>query len=912
MTPPGMGSRIPKRKRRRRAVKPPSDARASGGLPVGTLTFLMTDIERSTKAWDASPTLAKLALERHDRIVSDQVEQSQGQIVESGREGDSVLAVFRQASDAVACALDAQRSLQREDWPSGIDIRVRVAVHTGEAELRSGHYVGAPLYRCARLMALAHGGQILISKATEELVTDGLPDGVSLRDLGQHRLRDISRPEHVYQLVSPDLQSEFSALRSPENTHNLPIQLTSFVGRRAELSTVKRLIAESRLVTLTGAGGVGKTRVALEVARQTVDKYPDGAWLVELAPLANPDLVPNVVLAALGFGSQPSDTPLQSLISSLKEREMICILDNCEHLLGACARLADALLRGCPRVRILATSRELLGVSGETVWRVPSMATPDSTRSLSLEELERSETVQLFLQRANAARPGFRLTTETADAVARICRRLDGIPLAVELAAARIRTLPIRTIDERLDDRFQLLTSGSRASLPRQRTLQAMLDWSHSLLDVDEKRLFRRLAVFRGGFTLDAAERVCTASVVDGVVDVLSSLIDKSLVIFEEGADHPPRFSLLETVREYAHHHLQSAGERAQTALDHARYYRALGDSMYEQLRGPGQATWFTRVEDELDNLRTCFEWALEHDSKSAMRLTLNLERYWIMHRRGEGHDWLARSLAAVPEADELRAHALYNASFWAIFQGAVDEARQLGSECLALSRKLENTLFEGQALCALAVVVSSERPEGWPALSLPLLEQAEKLVREAGDPEALARLLNNHGYVLYQAGDRERASQKLQEAVTLARQLGDIWLSAALHGSLADVEFAGHDVAAAEASWRRELELSGQIGGFITASEALTGLARLALADRQLPRCLQLLAAAIEFFRRTSSVVSSPDPALVREAQETAHQLIGPKQAEAAWREGLRMSLTQAVHFGLGEPHSVVKLNPT
>lgn len=751
-------------------------------------------------------------------------------------------------------------------------------------------------------MAMAHGGQVLVSKATEELVADGLPDGVMLRDLGLHRLRDISRPEHVYQLVRPDLQSEFPALRSPENTHNLPIQLTSFVGRRAELSTVKRLIAESRLVTLTGAGGVGKTRVALEVARQAVDEYRDGAWLVELAPLANPDLVPNVVLAALGFGSQPSDTPTQSLISSLKEKEMICILDNCEHLLGACARLADALLRGCPQLRILATSRELLGISGETVWRVPSMATPDSTRTLSLEELERSETVQLFLQRANAARPGFQLTNETADAVARICRRLDGIPLAVELAAARIRTLPIRTIDERLGDRFQLLTSGSRASLPRQRTLQAMLDWSHSLLDADERRLFRRLAVFRGGFTLEAAESVCSAGVADGVVDVLSSLIDKSLVIFEEGADHPPRFSLLETVREYAHHHLQSEGE-GQTALEHARYYLALADSMYEQLRGPGQAAWFTHVEDELDNLRTSFEWTLEHDPKSALNLTLKLERYWIMHRRGEGHDWLARALAAAPERDDLRAHGLYNASFWAIYQGAIDEARQLANECLALSRKLGNTLFEGEALCALAVVVSSERPEGWPAQSLPLLEQAEELLREAADPEALARMLNNHGYVLYQAGDRERAGQKLQEAVTLSRQLGDTWLSAAVEGSLADVEFAGHDVAAAEASWRRELELSGQIGGFITASEALTGLARLALANRQLPRCLQLLAAAVEFFRRTSSVVASPDPALVREAQETARQVIGSRQAEAAWREGLQMSLTQAVRFGLGEP---------
>jgi predicted ATPase/DNA-binding SARP family transcriptional activator len=872
-------------------------------LPVGTLTFLMTDVEGSTKMWDASPASAKAALELHDQIIAEQVERNQGHIVESGREGDSVLAVFTQARDALVCAVDAQRSLQHEEWPTGVAMRVRIAIHTGEAELRSGHYVGAQIYRCARLMAVAHGAQVLISKATQELVADGLPDGVTLRDLGLHRLRDISRPEHVYQLLHPDLESDFPLLYSLEQPDNLPVELTSFVGRERELEELKLVLAANRLVTLTGAGGVGKTRLAVELARQTVGQYRDGAWLVDLAPLADGGLVPDVVLAALGLGVQQGGTPTSALISCLAGREMLCVLDNCEHVLSACAQLADALLRSCPHLRILATSRELLAISGETVWRVPSMAIPDSTRLPNVEDLRHFETVQLFVQRANAFRSGFQLTIENAGAVASICQRLDGIPLAIELAAARVRTMPVDAIDERINDRFHLLTGGSRVSPPRQRTLQATLDWSHDLLDADEQRLFRRLAVFRGGFTLEAVERICTVDATDRVMDELSSLIDKSLVIFDEGPDQPGRFSLLETVREYAHQHLERVGDIEQTVGRHAWYYLAFGYAMHDLLRGPEQTTWFRRLEEEVDNLRACFEWALEHDTQPALQLTLALERYWIICRRGEGHDWLVRSLTAVPEPSELRAHALYDAAFWATFRGSFEEARRFANECLTLARDLGNSLYRGQALCALAFVESWERRKGWRARSVLLFQQAEPLVRESADPEALARLLNNYGYALYQSGEREGAMEKLQEAVALAQQLRDTWLGAAFHGSLADVELARGDRDAAEASWRYQLEMAAQIGGLASAREALTGLARLALADRQLARCLRLLAAADEYFRRTGSVVDSPDPDLVREAREKAQELLGAEASDLAWREGARMSLTQAVTFGLGEP---------
>jgi predicted ATPase len=689
---------------------------------------------------------------------------------------------------------------------------------------------------------------------------------------------------------------------------NLPLELTSFVGRRAELITVRHLIAESRLVTLTGTGGIGKTRLAVETARQIGGQFSDGVWLVELAPLTNPDLVPNAMLAAFGFGAQPSDAPTESLIRVVAEHKLLCVLDNCEHLLDACARLANALLRSCPQLRILATSREPLGLGGETTWRVPSMATPDTARSLTLQELQGFETMQLFVQRADAAHPGFKLAAENVVAAARICWRLDGIPLAIELAAARIRTLPLGTVDQRLDDRFHLLTGGSRTSLPRQRTLQATLEWSHDLLTGDEQRLFRRLAVFRGGFTLEAAEDICVQGELDvnsaaGVLELLSGLVDKSLVLLEEGTDQAGRFGLLETVREYADQRLRLAGEAFETARRYALYYLALGDAMDAGMRGPEQSAWITRTEDELDNLRACFEWALVQEPRSALRLTLALERYWTIYRRGEGHDWLARSLAAAPERSELRAHALYNASFWAMFQGSFEEARQLGGECLAIARELDSPLYHGQALCVLAMLEMHRRSEGWQTLILPLLQQAEDLVRESANPEKLAYLLNNHGYSLYEAGDRKGARRKLHEAAALALQVGDLALSAAIQGSLADVEFADGARDAAESCWQQELRLSGQVSGFVTASEALAGLGRLALADGQLLRCLRLLGAAVEFFRLTASVLDSPDSDLVNEAREHGQRIIGPERAEAAWREGERMSLAQAVRLGFGEP---------
>jgi len=569
----------------------------------------------------------------------------------------------------------------------------------------------------------------------------------------------------------------------------LPVDLTRLVGRQVDISTVKSLLSESRLVTLIGVGGIGKTRLALEVARQTAEDYPDGAWFVDLAPLQNALLVPNVVLATLGLGGQATRTPTATLIRAIGSRELLCVLDNCEHLVEACAELAEALLRQCAGLRILATSRQVLGAVGETTWRVPALRIPDSSRPMPPDELERFDTVQLLLERAQAALPSFALTAETAASVARICQRLDGIPLAIELAAARVRTLPISEIDRRLSDRFQLLTTGSRTSLPRHRTLQATLDWSHGLLDDTERRVFRRLSVFRGGFSYEAAEMVCadtdasqsTPSVLDG----LSSLIDKSLVILEQEAGEAPHLLLLETVREYARAQLQSAGEVEAIEGRHAAHYLALADQIWRGLRGGEQGVWFVRVDSEFDNLRACFEWGLEHDPRSSLQLTVALERYWITFRRGEGYNWAWRSLAAVPEPSEVRAHALSNASFLTASQGAFDEARRLADECSAIARDLGSVEYQGRALNLLTVITAWEGLPGWPGVTLPLVEDAEELARQSGDYEALTRIINNHGVQLDAAGKSDQACDKLRDGLVLATESGDTWWITAIEGSL-------------------------------------------------------------------------------------------------------------------------------
>ncbi len=483
-------------------------------LPTGTVTFLMTDVEGSTALWERSPEQMRSALARHDTLAQEIIARHAGHLVKSRGEGDSLFAVFSGAADGIAAAAELQRTITREPWPAETPIRIRIGVNTGEADLRDDDYYGRTVNRTARLRSVAHGGQVLVSQSTAQIVQDTLPPEISLRVLGQHQLRDLERPEQVFQLLHPDLPADFPPLRSQEVFRsNLPQQITSFIGREKEMKEVKRLLKTTRLLTLTGAGGAGKTRLTLQAGADLLDGFADGVWLVELAPLADPALVPQAVASALGVREEPGRTLVQTLTDYLQPKELLLLLDNCEHLLDACAHLIQSLLRHCARLKVVATSREGLNIDGETTYRIPSMSMPDPKEKATPESLSGYESVRLFEERAKAALPSFQITDQNASPVAQLCIRLDGIPLAIELAAARVKAMSVDQIAARLDDRFRLLTGGSRTALPRQQTLRAMIDWSYDLLSEKEQILLNRLSVFAGGWTLEAAEKVCADSV---------------------------------------------------------------------------------------------------------------------------------------------------------------------------------------------------------------------------------------------------------------------------------------------------------------------------------------------------------------------------------------------------------------
>jgi predicted ATPase/class 3 adenylate cyclase len=536
-----------------------------------TVAILFTDIEGSSRLWEQHPDRMPALLARHDRLTHDAVESRHGIVVKTT--GDGLLAAFEDAAAAIRAAIDIQRALADPAFSEEIVLRTRIGVHAGLVERRARDLFGPAVNRAARMMATAHGGQILVSQAVVDVLAQRLPDAVSLRELGTVRLRDLARPERIWQVVHRDLRADFPALRSLESTpNNLPVQVTSFVGREREQAEVAALLRTSRLVTLIGTGGLGKSRLSLQVGAELLDRYPDGVWLVELASLDDGRLVAQAVAGALGVREDPGRPLTEALARFVSDRCLLLVLDNCEHMASACAELAETLLAAGPRVSILASSREHLRIPGETVYPLSTLALPEGDGADETAELPRYEAVRLFLDRALTVQPAFRLTDANARPVVEICRRLDGIPLALELAAARLRTLQVGDIAARLDDRFRLLKGGSRTAEPRQQTLEALIDWSHDLLSAKERALFRRLAVFAGGWTLAAAESVgaqSEASTPD-VVDDLSRLVEKSLVSFDPDTG---RFRLLETVREYARQRLDESDDAAATRQRHLACY---------------------------------------------------------------------------------------------------------------------------------------------------------------------------------------------------------------------------------------------------------------------------------------------------------------------------------------------------
>ncbi|HNE70337.1 MAG TPA: adenylate/guanylate cyclase domain-containing protein, partial [Anaerolineales bacterium] len=579
-------------------------------LPFGTVTFLFTDIEGSTKLWEQHPEAMKTALAKHDSILKDAIESNRGHVIKTT--GDGFHAVFATAMDGINASVTAQRELHSSFFlhPSSLSLKVRMGIHTGEAELRNNDYYGGTLNRAARLMSVANGGQVLLSNTTADLVREQLPAEITLRDLSEHRLKDLTRPERIFQIVHPELPSEFPPIKTLDAfPNNLPAQLTSFIGREKEINEIINALNTSRLVTLTGSGGTGKTRLTQEVGVQLLTNFQHGVWLVELAPLSNEAQIIPALAQAFGLQELPFN-PLAKLVDDyLRDKKLLLILDNCEHLIDACARLADHLLHLSAGVKILASSREALGIAGEVAYRTPSLADSEST--------------SLFLDRARAANSKFSLTESNASAIAQICHRLDGIPLAIELAAARTKILSAEQIATRLDDMFRLLVGGSRTALPRQQTLRALIDWSYDLLSDEEKRLLQFASVFVGGWTLDALEFVANEP---NTLELLEQLVNKSLVVTEE-REGAMRYFLLETIRQYAREKLFEAKQASAARDRHFIHYKNSTSGLWDVSRFNNETELqrLKAMHGEMENLRAAFEWGLQNHVQDALDLAANM-----------------------------------------------------------------------------------------------------------------------------------------------------------------------------------------------------------------------------------------------------------------------------------------------
>jgi predicted ATPase/class 3 adenylate cyclase len=749
-------------------------------LPTGTIIFLFTDIEGSTQLYEADPQRMAGILARHHAILTRAIQSQDGHVFQIV--GDAFCAAFHTAQDGLCAALAAQRELLAEPWPEGQAVRVRMGLHAGQADLdnenlTAGQYSGyGTLARAQRIMAAGHGGQILLSAAVSELLRDRLPDGVSLRNLGYHQLKGLAQPENIFQANGAGQSATFPPLTTTGRIPtNLPARLTSFIGREKEIAEVKDWLETARLVTLTGSGGVGKTRLAIQVAGELLESYPDGVWLCELALVNDPGQVLQAAARAIGLHTGNEKQVQGSLTEYLRQKTSLLVLDNCEHLIDACAHLAEALLQAAPKIRILTSSREALGVFGERAYQVRSLSLPEA-KSPTLAALAESEAAHLFIERANAALPGFAATEANGPAIVQICRRLDGIPLAIELAAARVSVLQVEQIAVRLSDAFRLLTGGSRTALLRQQTLLASIRWSYDLLSDAERVILQRLSVFAGGWTLEAAEAVCGFPPVRGeeVLDWLTHLVNKSLVVTERKQGAETRYHFLETIRQFAKDRLLESGEVAAVSEKHLAYYRSLAIAGEPELYGRGQLAWMQRLETELVNFRTALGWAQESDAEETRLagLQLILALGWASQygNVSEGYNGLIKALSiSAGMQTTLRAKMLAVTGWLAVLLQINDKAEQYANESMALFQHLGD-----RARTAFPIAI-------------------------------LAALANrNNNFV--------RAKELAQESLALFEEAGEKWGMRQMYGVLGSANEAQADYVQAEAYYQKGLALSREM----------------------------------------------------------------------------------------------------
>ena len=907
-------------------------------LPSGTVTFLFTDIEGSTELWEKHPEAMRDALAQHDSILREAIESSGGQVIKAT--GDGVHGVFEKAMDAIHATLAAQRSL-REPL-CNLSIKVRMGLHSGEAELRAGDYFGQALNRAARIMSVAHGGQILLSSLTAELAREHLPAEVSLLDLGEHRLRDLVRPEHIFQVLASDLPGDFPALKSLNSLpNNLPPQLTSFIGREREMQDARRLLASERLLTLIGPGGTGKTRLSLQLAADQLSEFKDGVWLVELAPLSDPAYIVSALASVLELHEVPGIPLMDIIIDYLRAKQLLLILDNCEHLVEASAQMADHLLHACPQLKIIASSREALGIDGETVYRVPSLSLPDPTFTSLMEY----ESTRLFIDRATKAEPRFHLTDHNASSIAQICQRLDGIPLAIELAAARVKLFTPEQIAERLDDRFKLLTGGSRTALPRQQTLRALIDWSYQSLNETEQRALRRLAVFSGGWTFEAAEAVVGE---DDAMDGLLGLVNKSLVNVEE-EDGKSRYRFLETIRQYAMEKLLESGEAVIVRDRHLGYFLQSMKSTPQSEQNtfgalPDDREWLDRMEFEHDNLRTALEWSSSSHPEKAFELVTMLGNFWVARDYNtEARRWsrmILERTKSLSEMDGERAKVYAILGWSSIGIGDHKTAREAAEAGIACVRKVNDLVGLGRllGLLSLACVFQGDFTAAENALT-----EAEAIARQTGIAEHLATVLTTRAQLTFVGyRDLARAKAYLDEALSISAEIPNEWPTAMSLFGTARVAGLMGDLDTARAKFMQSAELAKKMGNKRQMYSCYSELAHvlrehgeldepLRLYRDLLPKwrdlghraavaheleCIAYILAKQDGLRRAvmllgaadhlrKTIDSTPTPMeLVEYEQELAGIRGEMKESEfdKAWQDGQRLNMEEAIALAVQE----------
>ena len=841
----------------RGSARPTTMTPTAQGLPTcegaedsiaGPATFLFTDIEGSTEKWEQEPERMATAVAAHDALLRGAVEGNRGRVIKTS--GDGIVAVFADPVDGIAAVVATQLALTDPALTAGISLAVRCGLHTGEAKQHGDDYLGTTLNRAARVMALAYGGQVLLSQAVAERLVGRLDQGIALRDLGEVRLKGLAGTERVYQLLHPGLRDAFPSLRSLEATpNNLPQQLTSFVGRELEIEDAKALLDRTRLLTLIGIGGLGKTRLALQIAGSVLEHYCDGVWFVDLAPIRDGVLVTSEAAKVLGVRDEPGRTILQTLCTNLKTRKLLLILDNCEHLVQACADFANEILRATPDVQILATSRESLRVPGEQIYAVRPLPVPRPGQGL--KELLQSTAVRLFVERVRHHRPSFAVDEREVPAVAELIARLEGIPLALELAAARLRSLALGEINARLQDRYKLLIGGGRTMLPRQQTLRALVDWSYDLLSEREQILLQRLSSFAGGCDLQAAEVVCGTEPLtpEHIFDLLASLVEKSLVLPEEGGDGT-RYRMLETIRDYARLKLIESGDLDDVSSRHCNYYFAMAKDGNKGMQGPEQAKWVARLEANHDNLRMAIAHSMGGQGDPVIAVKIEVALQGFREARGyasEGRNNLRALLAhpAIESYDLARGHALYVAAVLAYEQGDDQEAQRMLEARLELRHSAKETDIAG----ALSTLAAVRLRLGDATRARSGEEEALVIFRRLGDQLGEAIALLHLGEICAYVGENADARRFLDEALAVARDIKHPEIESDCERVLGQLALERGDLPEARLCLARSLSGFQAAGNKRGAAMALWWLGKIDVANNDGASALPHLREAIRAF---------------------------------------------------------------